>query len=68
MATIISLVVGGLIVGLLARLAIPGPDPMPIWTTILLGVGGAIAAAILATQDDEDFLFGGTPVVISPSR
>ena len=35
---------------------------------LLLGVGGAIAAAILATQDDEDFLFGGTPIVISPSR
>ena len=35
---------------------------------LLLGVGGAIAAAILATQDDEDFNFGGTPIVISPSR
>ena len=35
---------------------------------LLLGVGGAIAAAILATQDDEDFNFGGNPVVISPSR
>ena len=35
---------------------------------LLLGVGGAIAAAILATQDDEDFQFGGSPIVISPSR
>jgi hypothetical protein len=35
---------------------------------LLLGVGGAIAAAILATQDDDEFNFGGTPVVISPSR
>ena len=35
---------------------------------LLLGVGGAIAAAILATQDDDEFNFGGTPIVISPSR
>ena len=35
---------------------------------LLLGVGGAIAAAILATQDDDDFQFGGTPIVISPAR
>jgi hypothetical protein len=35
---------------------------------LLLGIGGAVAAAILATQDDEDFEFGGTPIVISPSR
>jgi uncharacterized membrane protein YeaQ/YmgE (transglycosylase-associated protein family) len=34
------LIVGGLIVGGLARLAIPGPDPMPWWATILLGLGG----------------------------
>ena len=35
---------------------------------LLLGIGGAIAAAILATQDDEDFQFGDDVVVISPAR
>jgi uncharacterized membrane protein YeaQ/YmgE (transglycosylase-associated protein family) len=31
----------GLVVGSLARFAVPGPDPMPIWLTILLGVAGS---------------------------
>jgi uncharacterized membrane protein YeaQ/YmgE (transglycosylase-associated protein family) len=35
----------GLVIGALGRLAVPGPDPMPLWTTILLGVGGAILGA-----------------------
>ena len=39
---ILGLAVGGLVIGALGRLAVPGPDPMPLWTTILLGVGGAI--------------------------
>src|SRR6266576_5913448 len=41
----------GFITGSLARLAVPGPDPMPIWMTIAIGLagswgGGAIAALI----------------------
>ena len=34
---------------------------------LLLAVGGAVAAAIFASQDD-DFEFGDGPIVISPSR
>lgn len=41
-AAILGLALGGLVIGALGRLAVPGPDPMPLWTTILLGVGGAI--------------------------
>jgi uncharacterized membrane protein YeaQ/YmgE (transglycosylase-associated protein family) len=37
---LIWLVVGGFLVGGLARLALPGPDPMAWWATILLGIGG----------------------------
>jgi uncharacterized membrane protein YeaQ/YmgE (transglycosylase-associated protein family) len=41
----------GFITGGLARLAVPGPDPMPVWLTIAIGLvgsaaGGAIAIAI----------------------
>ena len=41
----------GFITGGLARLAVPGPDPMPIWLTVAIGLtgsaaGGAIAIAI----------------------
>ena len=38
---ILSLALTGLVVGALARFAVPGPDPMPIWMTILFGIGGA---------------------------
>ncbi len=41
----------GFITGSLARLAVPGPDPMPVWLTIAIGLvgsgaGGAIAIGI----------------------
>src|SRR6266545_3805410 len=41
----------GFVTGGLARLAVPGPDPMPVWLTVGIGLagswgGGAIAAAI----------------------
>ena len=35
---------------------------------LLLGIGGAIAAAILAAREDNEFQFGGNPIVISPAR
>jgi uncharacterized membrane protein YeaQ/YmgE (transglycosylase-associated protein family) len=46
--TILLLILTGLIVGALARLALPGPDPMSIGQTILLGVAGSLIAGILA--------------------
>lgn len=42
LAQIVSIALTGLVVGALARFAVPGPDPMPIWITILLGVAGSI--------------------------
>jgi len=45
---IIVLLVEGLVVGGLARLALPGPDPMSIPATIGLGVGGAIVGGIVS--------------------
>ena len=47
-AFIISLAVIGLLVGALARLALPGRDPMSIFQTILVGVAGTLAAGLLA--------------------
>jgi uncharacterized membrane protein YeaQ/YmgE (transglycosylase-associated protein family) len=40
-AAILGLAVQGLVIGLLARLAIPGPDPMPWWLTLGIGLVGA---------------------------
>jgi uncharacterized membrane protein YeaQ/YmgE (transglycosylase-associated protein family) len=44
---LISLLASGLIVGALARLALPGPDPMSILQTILLGIAGSFIAGLV---------------------
>ena len=44
---IILLAITGLIVGALARLALPGKDPLTLFQTALVGVGGSILAAIV---------------------
>ena len=45
---VLFVLVGGLIVGLIARLAVPGPDPMSIWRTIVLGIVGSLVGALIA--------------------
>ena len=45
---ILVLVLEGLIVGALARLALPGPDPMGILATIGLGLLGSFVGGILS--------------------
>jgi uncharacterized membrane protein YeaQ/YmgE (transglycosylase-associated protein family) len=51
MVAVLSIMFFGFVTGGLARLAVPGPDPMPIWLTVAIGlvgsaVGGGIAIAI----------------------
>ena len=41
LGAVLSIAASGFLIGALARLAIPGPDPMPFWLTILIGLGGA---------------------------
>src|SRR6201982_1208853 len=38
---VLGALVTGFIIGALARFALPGPDPMPPWLTILIGLGGS---------------------------
>ena len=45
---ILFLAVWGLVVGALARLALPGPDPMGIFATIGLGLAGSFVGGLLA--------------------
>ena len=44
---LIVLAISGLIIGGLARLALPGPDPMSIWMTILIGLAGSFVGGLL---------------------
>jgi uncharacterized membrane protein YeaQ/YmgE (transglycosylase-associated protein family) len=44
---LIVLAISGLIIGALARLALPGPDPMSIPMTILIGLAGSFVGGLL---------------------
>lgn len=48
LAYLLLLVLSGLIVGALARLALPGKDPLTIWQTILVGWAGSFGAGLLS--------------------
>ncbi|HEY8201703.1 MAG TPA: GlsB/YeaQ/YmgE family stress response membrane protein [Actinomycetota bacterium] len=46
---LLSLVLVGLIVGAVARLLMPGPDPISIPVTILVGIGGSVLGGWLGS-------------------
>src|SRR2546423_8688653 len=55
MASVISVIVTAFVTGALARFAVPGPDPMPAWLTILIGlVGPLIGAGIVFVAVGND--------------
>ena len=63
LGAIFSLLLSGLIIGLLARFAVPGKDPLKLWQTILLGVAGSVAgglaAGLLGFIDSNDAIGAG---------
>jgi uncharacterized membrane protein YeaQ/YmgE (transglycosylase-associated protein family) len=72
---VVSILVFGFLTGGLARLAVPGPDPMPIWLTIAIGLagstgGGALAIAIWGrgTQAIGIFSFIGSILLVIAYR
>jgi uncharacterized membrane protein YeaQ/YmgE (transglycosylase-associated protein family) len=61
--TALTAMMTGFVIGSAARFAVPGPDPMPFWLTVLIGlVGSAIGTAIGAA------LFGARHTFDSPGR
>ena len=55
LGSIISVIVTAFFTGALARFAVPGPDPMPAWLTILIGlVGTLIGAGIVFASIGND--------------
>ncbi len=46
--TVIGVLVSAFVTGGLARFAVPGPDPMPIWLTILIGLAGSLGGGSVA--------------------
>jgi uncharacterized membrane protein YeaQ/YmgE (transglycosylase-associated protein family) len=45
---IISAILIGLVIGVLGRLVVPGKQHIPIWLTILVGIGAAFLGTVLA--------------------
>lgn len=51
---VLAILVSGFVTGGLARFAIPGPDPMPIWLTIAIGLTGSITGAVVGDLISHD--------------
>jgi uncharacterized membrane protein YeaQ/YmgE (transglycosylase-associated protein family) len=56
---LIILAVQGLIIGGLARLALPGPDPMGLGKTMLIGIAGAFLGGLVTLAVFGDPVGGG---------
>jgi uncharacterized membrane protein YeaQ/YmgE (transglycosylase-associated protein family) len=70
---LILLAVFGFVVGGLARFSLPGPDPMPWYATIGLGiagmfVGGIIARLLIGTAGGFIFAFIGALLLLALYR
>jgi len=75
LGSILMIMLFGFITGSLARLAVPGPDPMPIWLTVAIGLAGSAAGGGLAiaiwgrgTQGIGIFSFIGAVLLVVAYR
>ena len=55
---LISLIITGALFGALGRLAVPGPNPMSIGMTILVGIAGSFIGGLIAA------LLGAPPLLV----
>jgi uncharacterized membrane protein YeaQ/YmgE (transglycosylase-associated protein family) len=75
LGSVLVLMLAGFITGGLARLAVPGPDPMPVWLTMAIGLVGSAAGGALAiglwgqgTQGIGIFSFIGAVLLVVAYR
>ena len=47
---VLAILFSGFFTGALARLAIPGPDPMPVWLTLAIGLAGSITGGVAGKE------------------
>jgi len=59
-STVVAIMLSAFFTGALARFAVPGPDPMPAWLTIAIGLVGSVVGAVVGAV-----LSGGNGFVIS---
>lgn len=60
LSTVVAIMLSAFFTGALARFAVPGPDPMPAWLTIAIGLVGSVVGAVVGAA-----LSGGNGFVIS---
>lgn len=60
MANVLSIILTAFVTGALARFAVPGPDPMPAWLTVVIGLGGTLIGAgiVVAVAGADPAWFG----------
>jgi uncharacterized membrane protein YeaQ/YmgE (transglycosylase-associated protein family) len=51
---VLAILFSGFITGALARFALPGPDPMPAWLTLAIGLTGSIVGAVVGREISND--------------
>jgi uncharacterized membrane protein YeaQ/YmgE (transglycosylase-associated protein family) len=75
LGSVLMIMLFGFITGSLARLAVPGPDPMPVWLTMAIGLVGSAAGGALAiafwgkgTQGIGIFSFLGAVILVVAYR
>jgi uncharacterized membrane protein YeaQ/YmgE (transglycosylase-associated protein family) len=54
---ILGLIIIGIVIGILARLVLPGRQPIGAGLTIALGIGGALVGGIVASAIGEGDIF-----------
>ena len=69
---ILTWILWGLFVGMIARLLMPGRQSIGIVWTILLGVGGSVLGGLVATElldiaDSDEFDFGSFLIAVGTS-
>jgi uncharacterized membrane protein YeaQ/YmgE (transglycosylase-associated protein family) len=64
---VLFLLIIGVVAGFLARLLVPGPDPMTVWQTILLGIVGSFIGGfigyLLFRKDGDDGAFQASGLI-----
>ena len=64
---LLFLLVIGVVAGFVARLLVPGPDPMSVWQTIVLGIVGSFVGGLIGylifRKDGEDGAFQASGLI-----
>jgi uncharacterized membrane protein YeaQ/YmgE (transglycosylase-associated protein family) len=64
---LIVMILSGAIIGGLARLALPGPDPMGFFATVALGIAGSFIAGLVVYAVSGSEYGAGLPISILAS-